>query len=162
MADEEDEQPSLGFLLVRLGEAVNRRFVAAIDRLQLRAPELRALVLIDRDPGVSQRELARLMPADPGNLVDVLDRLEARALIERRVSATDRRRHSLKLTPAGARLLARATDEADKAEREVLAPLSEEEQGALEAMALRVWQADTRSPLRPLALGEDEVPGASS
>jgi DNA-binding MarR family transcriptional regulator len=146
MAYEAEERPSLGFLLVRLGEAVDRRFVAAIDRLQLRARELRALVLIDRHPGVSQRELARLMSADPGNLVELLDRLEARVLIKRRVGSTDRRRRSLELTPAGARLLARATEEAHKAEREVLAPLSEDEQRVLEEMALRVWQADTQSP----------------
>jgi DNA-binding MarR family transcriptional regulator len=146
MAYEEEEQPSLGFLLVRLGEAVDRRFVAAIERLELRARELRALVLIDRHPGVSQRELARLMSADPGNLVELLDRLQARALIERRVGTTDRRRRSLELTPAGARLLAQATEEAHKAERGVLAPLSEDEQEALEAMALRVWQADTQPP----------------
>ena len=119
MFDAESERPSLGFLLVRIGEAVDRRFVAVLAELGLRPAELRALVLIARHPGASQRELARRMPADPGNLVKLLDALEDRALIVRRPGPDDRRRNRLELTGAGARLLRRATAATDRAEREV-------------------------------------------
>jgi DNA-binding MarR family transcriptional regulator len=145
MPDDEDETPPLGFLLVRLGEAIDRRFVAAMATLQLRPHELRALVLVDRHPGCSQRELARRMSVDPGNLVEVLDRLERRDLIRRRPATEDRRRRTLELTAAGARLLARANKATHELERDVLAPLSEDQRAALEAVALRLWQANRES-----------------
>jgi DNA-binding MarR family transcriptional regulator len=146
MSEADTERPSLGFLLVRLGEAIDRRFVAELARLELRPRELRALVLIDRHPRCSQRELAGRMEADPGNLVDVLDALEARGLITRRLGTKDRRRRTLELTRAGARLLARANKATQAVEREVIAPIGEGERAVLEAIALRVWEASRASP----------------
>ncbi|HEX6022474.1 MAG TPA: MarR family transcriptional regulator [Solirubrobacter sp.] len=140
-----DEKPPLGFLLVRMGETLDRRFVQAMEALQLRPRELRALYVIGAHPGCSQRELARRMPSDPGNLVAILDRLQERGLIVREVGA-DRRRRTLELTHAGADLLARAVQATREVEDEVLAPLSADERAALEDMGLRVWRALTTSP----------------
>ncbi len=145
MLDEDDERPPLGFLLVRIGEAIDRRFVSAMASLQLRPRDLRALVLIDRHPGCSQRELAGRMPSDPGNLVEQLDRLEGHDLITRQTGTRDRRRRTLELAPAGRDLLARATRATGDVEREVLAPLSAAERAALETMALRVWRANLQA-----------------
>jgi DNA-binding MarR family transcriptional regulator len=136
-----EEQPTLGFLLVRLGEAVDRRFVAALASLELRPRDLRALVLIDRHPGSTQRALARRMPSDPGNLVALLDRLELQGRVARRSDPDDRRRRTLELTPDGEALLERAIAATAEAEREVLAPLKDRERAALEAIALRLWRA---------------------
>jgi DNA-binding MarR family transcriptional regulator len=143
--DDEQERPTLGFLLVRLGEAIDHRFVEALARLELRPRELRALVVIDRHPGSSQRELARRMPADPGNLVQVLDRLERRSLITRRPGSSDRRRRTLELTPAGARLLARAKRATQRLERELLEPLSDDQREALDAIAFQLWGANRQA-----------------
>lgn len=142
MDDDLEEQPSLGFLLVRLGEAVDRRFVAALASLQLRPRELRALVLIDRHPGSTQRALSRRMPSDPGNLVELLDRLEAQGRIARRRDPNDRRRRTPELTPEGKALLGRAIAASAEAEREALAPLDDHERAALETIALRLWRSN--------------------
>ena len=143
-ADDAEERPTLGFLLVRLGEEIDRRFDAALAKLDLRPRELRALVLIDRHSGSSQRELAGRMNADPGNLVDVLDRLEQRQLLTRRPGTTDRRRRILELTPAGKTVLRRANRATQALERDVLAVLGDNERESLEAMAHRVWRANRR------------------
>jgi DNA-binding MarR family transcriptional regulator len=139
-----EERPTLGFLLVRLGEAIDVRFVEAMAELELRPRELRALVVIEGHPGLSQRELARRMPADPGNLVDVLDRLERRSLIARR-RGSDRRRRALELTGAGSRLLARANRATQRLESEVLEPLDDHQREALDAIAFELWQANRRA-----------------
>ncbi len=123
---------------------MDRRFVSAMSELELRPRELRALVLIDRHPGCSQRELARRMPSDPGNLVGTLDRLEARGVITRRPGTQDRRRRTLELTAAGEVLLRRATNATQDVEDEVLAALGADERAALEASARRVWEASLR------------------
>jgi DNA-binding MarR family transcriptional regulator len=144
MTYDPDEQPTLGFLLVRLGEAIDRRFVASMAELDLRPRELRVLVLIDRHAGCSQRELATRLVVDPANLVELLDRLEARRLIARRPASDDRRRRTLRLTPKGHRLLARATAASHDVERNVLAPLHDDQRAALETIALQLWHAGRR------------------
>lgn len=142
MSAAQDEQPPLGFLLVRLGEAIDRRFVAAMAKLDLRPRELRVLVLVDRHPRCSQRELSRRLDVDPANLVELLDRLETRGLIARPLASDDRRRRTLQLTPAGTQLLAQATTASQDVERHVLAPLAADQEAALEQIVLRLWHAN--------------------
>lgn len=142
MPETQDEQPSLGFLLVRLGEAIDGRFVAAMAELHLRPRELRVLVLVDRHPRCSQRDLAQRLDVDPANLVELLDRLEARGLLARPLATDDRRRRTLQLTPAGMRLLAQATTLTQGVERHILASLSDDQEAALEQIALHLWHAN--------------------
>jgi DNA-binding MarR family transcriptional regulator len=139
--DPEDEVPPLGFLLVRIAEDIDRRFVAALAELGLRPRELRTLVLVDRHPGLSQRELARRLGVDPGNLVALLDRLDRDGLLTRRRDREDRRRRTLRLTAKGGRLLARANRATASVEDAVFAALDASERAALSGMALRVWRA---------------------
>ena len=54
-------------------------------------------------PGVDQRTLARSIGLDTSTLAGVVDRLEARGLVERVASDIDRRSVSVRLTPAGER-----------------------------------------------------------
>lgn len=51
-------------------------------------------------PGLSQNELAQLVEVEPITIARMIDRLEARGLVERRLDATDRRVRRLHLTPA--------------------------------------------------------------
>jgi MarR family transcriptional regulator, lower aerobic nicotinate degradation pathway regulator len=139
--DPEDEVPPLGFLFVRIAEDVDRRFVAALAELGLRPRELRTLVLVDRYPGLSQRELARRLDVDPGNLVALLDRLDRDGLLTRRRDREDRRRRTLRLTAKGSRLRARADRATAAVEDAVFAALDASERAALSEMALRVWRA---------------------
>jgi DNA-binding MarR family transcriptional regulator len=103
-----DEQLPLGFMLVRVAEAVDREFGAVLAQLALKPRELRLLVLAERSPNLPQRELARQLRMDAGNLIAVLDDLEERGLISRGRNADDRRERLVSLTAQGRRLLARA------------------------------------------------------
>jgi MarR family transcriptional regulator, organic hydroperoxide resistance regulator len=49
----------------------------------------------------SQRELAQRLHFDASNVTDIVDRLEARGLVERTVDPADRRVRRLVLTPEG-------------------------------------------------------------
>jgi DNA-binding MarR family transcriptional regulator len=103
-----DERPPLGFLLVRIGEAVDRDFVASLTDLGLKPRHLRLLVLVDRAGELNQRDLAGQLGMDPGNLVGILDALEADGLVARPRGEGDRRHRLVRLTATGRRLLARA------------------------------------------------------
>lgn len=57
-------------------------------------------------PGLTQRELAVLLEVEPITVGRLVDRLEARGLVERRADPADRRVWRLHLTPAATPVLA--------------------------------------------------------
>lgn len=64
------------------------------------------LARLDRTPGMSQRELAELVEVEPITVGRLVDRLEARRLVERRPDPDDRRIWRLHLRPEAAEVLA--------------------------------------------------------
>lgn len=66
--------------------------------------QLGAMYLIAANPGASQSAVAEALLFDRSNMVQIIDQLEARGLVVREPSATDRRTHALRLTPRGAKL----------------------------------------------------------
>ncbi|MBV9879743.1 MAG: winged helix-turn-helix transcriptional regulator [Gemmatirosa sp.] len=74
----------------------------------LSAAQLFVLEAVGAAPGASLSELAARTLTDRTSVAAVVDRLSARALVERRRSTTDRRRVELVLTDAGGALLAQA------------------------------------------------------
>ncbi len=61
---------------------------------------------VERAPGMSQRELAEILEVEPITIGRLVDRLEARGLIERRFDPDDRRIRRLHLLPEAAPVLA--------------------------------------------------------
>src|SRR5512138_2332385 len=64
-----------------------------------------ALNQVAKSPGVDQRTLARTIGLDTSTIASVIDRLEARGLMQRQASAEDRRVRLLSLTDEARRLL---------------------------------------------------------
>jgi DNA-binding MarR family transcriptional regulator len=64
------------------------------------------LILIRHNPGLTQSRLAQAIGIDRSTLVNSLDRLQARKLVERSASLRDRRANTLQLTADGEQLLA--------------------------------------------------------
>lgn len=58
------------------------------------------LIWLERQPGLSQNELAALVEVEPITVGRLVDRLEARGLVERCADPKDRRVWRLRLTPA--------------------------------------------------------------
>src|SRR3984957_16616719 len=63
------------------------------------------LVRLERQPGISQNEMASLCEVEPITVGRLVDRLEARGLLERRPDPADRRIRRLHLLPAAAPIL---------------------------------------------------------
>jgi MarR family transcriptional regulator, transcriptional regulator for hemolysin len=49
------------------------------------------LIWLDRQPGISQKELSELLEVEPITVARLIDRLEARGMVERRPDPRDRR-----------------------------------------------------------------------
>jgi DNA-binding MarR family transcriptional regulator len=101
----DDERPPLGFLVVRIAETIDQAFAAALTDLGLKPRHLRLLVLVNRSPGLSQRALAGQLGVDAGNLIAILDALEADGLLRRVRDEADRRQRLVTLTRNGRQLL---------------------------------------------------------
>jgi DNA-binding MarR family transcriptional regulator len=64
------------------------------------------LVRVERQPGLSQKELAEVMEVEPITVARLIDRMERRGIVERRPDPKDRRVWRLHLRPTAQPLLA--------------------------------------------------------
>ena len=78
------------------------------------------LLRLDRQPGLSQKELAELLEVEPITVARLADRLEGRGLLERRPDPGDRRVWRLHLLPAAQPVL----DELEGQREELVALLT--------------------------------------
>ncbi len=119
----------LGYTLRRAQSAVFADFVGTFARAgeALTPGEFGLLVLVERNPGLSQMALARALGIDRSTLVPILNRLQARGLLVRHASPTDARTHALGLTPAGEKALARFARLVKAHEKQIASGLSASE-----------------------------------
>ena len=60
------------------------------------------LSLLEKNPGISQKALAKAIRRDASTLVPFLDKMEKKGWVTRKRSESDRRAHELQITNAGA------------------------------------------------------------
>jgi DNA-binding MarR family transcriptional regulator len=63
------------------------------------------LIRLEQQPGLLQKELAEILEVEPITVARLIDRLEARGMVERRADPTDRRCWRLHLTEAALPLM---------------------------------------------------------
>src|ERR1700741_3067383 len=98
----------LGYSLKRAQLKVFEDFLRCVAPLQLPPAQFSVLLLLDRNPGRNQTEIASTLGILRPNFVAMLDSLESRDLCARIRSTNDRRSHILVLTDKGKAVLARA------------------------------------------------------
>jgi DNA-binding MarR family transcriptional regulator len=122
---------AIGFLLSSLGHAVAAQFSARLAPLELEPRQFALLRRVALHEGGSQQAMGERLGIPPSRMVALVDELEARELLQRRPSPSDRRAHALHLTPAGRRLLARAAKLAAAFEHELTQDLDAAERARL-------------------------------
>ena len=121
-------------------ERVHAHFADAVAELELAPLQAKALHELDVEPPIAMRELAERLKSDPSNVTGLVDRLEARGLVERRPDPKDRRIKGLALTSAGAQLRERLFARLYAAPG-LVAELSEPDQRLLRDVLQRVLRA---------------------
>jgi len=100
----------VGFHLRLAHGAVYRHFTETFTDLGLTQKQVSVLWLVDDHPGIAQTGLAQRMRMDRATTMAIVNRLEARDLLERGKSETDGRKQTLNLTGAGRAMLATAKE----------------------------------------------------
>ncbi|MGH9182458.1 MAG: MarR family winged helix-turn-helix transcriptional regulator [Acidimicrobiales bacterium] len=91
-------------------EENQRRFAGTAEAVGLTRTGLHALMCIHPGEARPMGALAEEWHCDPSNVTSLVDQLEERSLVERRVVAADRRVRTVALTEVGAKTRQRAMD----------------------------------------------------
>ncbi len=129
----------IGFNLRCAQLAVFQHFNATVRKDQISAPQFGTLLLIEANPGISQSAVAEALRFDRSTLVQIIDRLEARDYVVRKVSARDRRSHALELTDTGAAALKELKETALAHEARVAENLTDAERAELIALLQKLY-----------------------
>lgn len=97
----------------------------------LRRVEFTMLALVQANPDVTARQLARALAVTPPNIALWIDRLQGRGLVARTRSESDARVQHIRLTRAGAALVDRTAHSLLAAEQAALSALSAAERAML-------------------------------
>ena len=92
------------------GDEVQQRFHAACASIDATPPMLKALLSMEPGEAQSMRALAQDWRCDASWVTNLIDSLEERNLVERKVLPTDRRVKTVEITEAGEKARARALD----------------------------------------------------
>jgi DNA-binding MarR family transcriptional regulator len=125
-----------------IGDVVSRFYAdyedAAAEQA-LTGAQARLLSLLSLEP-LPMRRLAQKLKCEPSNVTGIVDRLEARGLVERRPDPADRRVKLAAATQEGSRVARGLRDSLNFA-REPLAGLSHEERVSLRELLHRMLEA---------------------
>jgi DNA-binding MarR family transcriptional regulator len=89
---------SLGFLLADSARLLRREFDARARTIGVTRPQWRVLIVLKRDEGINQGELADRLEVEAITVGRMVDRLQEACLVERRADPNDRRAWRLYLT----------------------------------------------------------------
>ncbi len=141
-----------GHLIRRLQQFAAAIFIEETAAFDLTPVQYAILASVRAHPGIDQIGLARLIGFDRTTIGGVIDRLEKKSLVERRLSPTDRRIRLLYPSLGGVDLLAACHPAADRAQERMLEPLSDTEQTIFKSLMTRIvahHNATTRAPIDP-------------
>lgn len=128
----------IGFHLRKAQLAVFQDFARAVGAGELTPAQFASLVVIERNPGLSQTGLGQTLSIDRSTLVAIIDRLESRGLVERGDSPRDRRSYALHISNAGRTLLNDLTARVRAHEVHIAGDLDAAEKATLVSLLSRI------------------------
>jgi DNA-binding MarR family transcriptional regulator len=126
------------YLASHVGYLGRRHLVAALTEHDVRLQHFAVLMALADFGPLAQHELAERLGLNRSHLVGYLDAIEDRGLVARKRDPADRRRQYVALTEAGTTLVADLVPVVERANEELLAPLSADERRMLVELLRRV------------------------
>jgi DNA-binding MarR family transcriptional regulator len=151
-----------GFMIRRVHQIAVALFIEETGKLGVTNRQYGILFVLNHRPGIDQISVANLLGLDRSTTGMVLKKLEQDGLVVRSIGAHDRRRHNLRLTAAGEKLLSALAEPARKAKNRVLSAFTPREKKLFLALLdkfTRAFNDSTRVPLDPHRSSEKALRG---
>lgn len=111
---------SFSHLLKRAVQFSVHRYNEEVGKSGLTHRQFTVLTAVDSNDGKSQTELVKITGIDRSTLADMVARLMAQGLVQRRRTKEDARTNSVRLTPQGKKMLKAAQSAAEDVDKELL------------------------------------------
>ncbi|GAC1645269.1 MAG: MarR family transcriptional regulator [Bradyrhizobium sp.] len=139
-----------GYLFRRTQQIAVAIFVEECRAYGLTPVQFAALVAIHTHPGIDATRLSAVIAFDRSTLGNVIERLEAKAYIERQPSREDKRVKLVYLTGSGAALLDDIMPAVDRAQARMLEPLAPADRQTLMALLTQLVELNNEASRVPL------------
>ena len=139
-----------GYLFRRMQQIAVALFVEECRAFDLTPVQYAALVTIHTHPGIDATRLSAVIAFDRSTLGNVIERLEAKKLVERKPSGGDKRVKLLYLTKAGATVLRDIKPSVDRAQARMLQPLKAADRKTLLTLLTQLVDLNNESSRVPL------------
>ena len=143
-----------GYLFRRMQQIAVALFIEECKAFDLTPVQYAALIAIHTHPGIDATRLSAVIAFDRSTLGNVIERIEAKGLIDRKPSSADKRIKLLYLTRAGATLLRDIMPAVDRAQAQMLQPLKSGERKMLMGLLTQVVDLNNEASRVPLRAEE--------
>jgi len=132
-----DQERRVGNLLKRLQAGLRNAMDGVLLERGLTTPQYAALSALEREPGISNAELARRSFVTPQTMIRIVDNLESMGLIRRASHPTHGKVLMTTLTKSGAKLVASCHEDVARVEAQLLSDLRSSERNSLQQLLER-------------------------
>jgi len=139
-----------GYLFRRMQQIAVALFIEECRAFDLTPVQYAALIAIHTHPGIDATRLSAVIAFDRSTLGSVIERLEAKKLIDRKPSDEDKRVKLLYLTKAGAAILRDIMPSVEKAQARILQPLKPSDRKVLLSLLTQLVDLNNESSRVPL------------
>ncbi|MDY0360312.1 MAG: MarR family transcriptional regulator [Desulforegulaceae bacterium] len=135
-----DLQDCIVFLLAKNSQAGYKFWADYISEYNVTTVQAMFLILLNRQDGITSREMSSLVKLDSATVSGIIDRLVALDLVERRPSMTDRRSTLIYLKEEGRKKGAVLDKLFEKAHKDFLSSFTDEEENFLRNILKRLLE----------------------
>ena len=128
----------IGFMLGKARQELASRLDPLAAPLGLTIRHFGIGLLLTKRGALRQTELADMLRLDRTTVMNMVDELERAGFVRRETDPKDRRANAVTATPLGKRWLEKLRPQAEKIERDFLAPLKTDEQDTLRELLMRL------------------------
>ncbi len=139
-----------GYLFRRMQQIAVAIFMEECKAFDLTPVQYAALVAIQNHPGIDATRLSAVIAFDRSTLGSVIERLEAKGLVERAPSSEDKRVKLLTITRSGAAALRDIVPSVERAQVRMLQPLKPADRKTLLALLSQLVDLNNEASRVPL------------
>ena len=128
--------------------AIKRATLVLVSAQALTHPQYQALREIAKNGAMLMREISDAMLVTPANVTGIVDRLEEKGLITRKISQGDRRATIVELTPEGRAVQERVAKKQGELVQRALGAFTVDEQRTLRGLLQKLQREISALPVR--------------